>query len=176
MNNVCLVGRLTRDPELRYTTSGMAVVRFTLAVDRRMSKEKRMEAEAKNQPTADFISCTAWNKTAELIANFMQKGRRIGVEGRIQTGSYEKDGQRIYTTDVVVNNVEFLDSFQPNQGGGMNQGQNQGVQNFGQQAPQNSAYNNNYSQQQGSQDSFGGNNQQDDIDGFFPIDNDDIPF
>lgn len=173
MNSVCLVGRLTRDPELRYTTSGMAVVRFTLAVDRRMSKEKRMEAEAKNQPTADFISCTAWNKTAELIANYMQKGSRIGVEGRIQTGSYEKDGQRVYTTDVVVNQMEFLDAAP--QGGGMRQNQGQG-QNFGQQAPTNSAYNNNFSQQKESQNSFGGNNQQDDIDGFFPIDNDDIPF
>ncbi|MBP2024846.1 single-stranded DNA-binding protein [Peptoniphilus stercorisuis] len=173
MNNVCLVGRLTRDPELRYTTSGMAVVRFTLAVDRRMSKEKRMEAEAKNQPTADFISCTAWNKTAELIANYVQKGSRLGVEGRIQTGSYEKDGQRVYTTDVIVNSMEFLDP--ASQSGGMRQ--NQGGQNFGNQSgPVNSAYNNNFSQNQ-NQNNFGGNNsQQDDIDGFFPIDNDDIPF
>ncbi len=171
MNSVCLVGRLTRDPELRYTTSGMAVVRFTLAVDRRMSKEKRMEAEAKNQPTADFISCTAWNKTAELIANYMQKGSRIGVEGRIQTGSYEKDGQRVYTTDVVVNNMEFLDPAQ--QGGGMKSNQNQGFGGAPQQAA-NTGYNNGFSQQ-GSQNNFGSNNQ-DDVDGFFPIDNDDIPF
>lgn len=172
MNSVCLVGRLTRDPELRYTTSGMAVVRFTLAVDRRMSKEKRMEAEAKNQPTADFISCTAWGKTAETISNYVQKGHRLGVEGRIQTGSYEKDGQRFYTTDVIVNNMEFLESAA--QGGGMRM--NQQNQGFRPQAPVNSAYNNN---SQTPQDSFGGNYPQDDMQddgGFFPVNNEDIPF
>lgn len=165
MNNVCLVGRLARDPELRFTTSGLAVVRFTLAVDRRMSKEKKMEAEAKNQPTADFISCTAFGGTAETIANYTVKGRRIGVEGRIQTGSYEKDGQRFYTTDVVVNNFEFLESASAGNGPGMrpNQGFNQGFN----QGPVNSNYNN-FSQQQ--------SNSNDDVDGFFPINNDDIPF
>lgn len=137
MNNVNLIGRLTRDPELRYTTSGMAVVRFNLAVDRRMSKEKKQEAEAQNQPTADFISCTAWNKTAELLANYTQKGSKIAVEGRIQTGSYEKDGQRVYTTDVIVNQIEFLDAAKNRQGN---------------------------TQQAGN------------IDGFFPVDNDAIPF
>lgn len=142
MNTVCLIGRITRDLELRYTTSGMAVVRFNLAVDRRMSKEKKQQAEAQNQPTADFISCTAWNKTAELIANYMKKGSKIGIDGRIQTGSYEKDGQRIYTTDVVVNQVEFLD------GAGTNQGQQ-----------------NNQENSQGYEP-----------DGFFPIDDADIPF
>ena len=137
MNNVNLIGRLTREPELRYTTSGMAVVRFNLAVDRRMSKEKRQQAEAQKQPTADFISCTAWNKTAELLANYTQKGSRIAVEGRIQTGSYEKDGQRVYTTDVIVNQIEFLDAAKNRQGN---------------------------------------TQQNDNVDGFFPIDNEDIPF
>ena len=146
MNTVCLIGRITRDLELRYTTSGMAVVKFNVAVDRRMSKEKKQQAEAQNQPTADFVSCTAWNKTAELIANYMKKGSKIGIDGRIQTGSYEKDGQRIYTTDVVVNQVEFLD------GAGSNPGTNQGQQNNQ------------------------GNSQGYEPDGFFPIDNDDIPF
>ena len=139
MNNVILIGRLTRDVELRYTTSGTAVVRFNLAVDRRMSKEKRQQAMAQNQPTADFISCTAWNKTAELIANYMKKGSRLGVEGRIQTGSYEKDGQRVYTTDVIVNQIEFLDP-----ANNQNTGQN-----------------------------FGG---QGDVEGFFPINDEDVPF
>ena len=69
MNNVALYGRLVRDPELRYTNTNKAYVRFTVAVDRRMSKEKRQEAESKNQPTADFISCVAWDRTAETIAN-----------------------------------------------------------------------------------------------------------
>lgn len=142
MNTVCLIGRITRDLELRYTTSGMAVVRFNVAVDRRMSKEKKQQAEAQNQPTADFVSCTAWNKTAELIANYMKKGSKIGIDGRIQTGSYEKDGQRIFTTDVVVNQVEFLDS------AGTNTGNNQGQQN----------------------------NQGYEPDGFFPIDDADVPF
>lgn len=151
MNNVNLIGRLTRDPELRYTTSGMAVVRFNLAVDRRMSKEKKQQAIAQNQPTADFISCTAWNKTAELIANYVQKGSRIAIEGRIQTGSYEKDGQRIFTTDVIVNQMDFLDSLNDRAGTQANT-------------------NNNF----GNNQSFG--SQQDDIDGFFPIDDEDVPF
>ncbi|RVU55078.1 single-stranded DNA-binding protein [Anaerosphaera multitolerans] len=171
MNNVCLIGRLTRDPELRYTPSGAAVVRFTIAVDRRMSKERKMEAEAKNQPTADFISCTAWNKTAELIANYLQKGRRIGVQGRIQTGSYEKDGRTVYTTDVIVDTMEFLDAMQQGQSQMQrpNYGQNQG-------GPVNSAYSNEFNQ---SSNSFGSNSDSDfsdDMDGFFPIDNEDIPF
>ena len=108
MNNVCLLGRLTRDPELRYTPQGgVAVVRFTLAVNRRLGKEKRQEIESNHGQTADFISCTAWRQTAELIANYCHQGDQIAVEGRIQTGSYEKDGRRIYTTDVVVNTMDF---------------------------------------------------------------------
>lgn len=109
MNSVNLVGRLVRDPELRYTNGNNAYVRFTLAVDRRLSKEKRQEAEAKNQPTADFISCVAWGKTAETIANYLSKGSQIGIDGKIQTGSYEKDdGTRVYTTDVLVTGMTFV--------------------------------------------------------------------
>lgn len=125
MNNVSLLGRMTRDPELKYTQSGTAVVRFNIAVDRRMSKEKRQEAEASNQPTADFINCTAWRQTAELIANYFKKGKRIGITGRIQTGSYEKDGQKVYTTDVVVESIDFVESKIENAGSGNNQGNNQ---------------------------------------------------
>ncbi|MDY2986116.1 MAG: single-stranded DNA-binding protein [Peptoniphilus sp.] len=111
MNNVNLIGRLVRDPDLKYTPSGTAVARFTLAVNRILSKDKREEAERNNQPTADFISCTAWNKTAETIANYVNKGHRIGINGRIQTGKYDdKDGKTVYTTDVVVTNMEFLES------------------------------------------------------------------
>lgn len=111
MNNANLVGRLTREPDLKYTQNGKAVVRFTLAVNRPLSKEKKEEAERNNQPTADFISCTAWNKTAETIANYVSKGHRIGISGRIQTGRYDdKDGKTVYTTDVVVTNMEFLES------------------------------------------------------------------
>ena len=111
MNNVSLMGRLTRDPELRYTANTqMANARFVVAVNRKLSKEKRQEAENNGYPTADFISCMAWGKTAENIANYFHKGNRIAITGHIQTGSYEKDGQRIYTTDVVVDSFDFIES------------------------------------------------------------------
>ena len=111
MNNVVLIGRLVKDPELRYIpNSGTAVSTFTLAVDKNLSKEKKMEMEAKNQPTADFIRVVTWGKLAENVANHTVKGRLVGVQGRIQTGSYEdKDGKRVFTTDVVSNSVEFLE-------------------------------------------------------------------
>lgn len=108
MNQVGLVGRLTRDPELRYTQSGTAYCRFTMAVNRELSKEKREEAERNNQPTADFISCQAWGKTAEIISQYVKKGHLFGITGRIQTGRYEKDGRTIYTTDVMVRSFDFI--------------------------------------------------------------------
>jgi single-strand DNA-binding protein len=164
MNNVSLIGRLTRDPELRYTQSGIAVVRFNIAVDRRMSKQRKREAEAANQQTADFINCTAWRQTAELIANYFKKGNRIGVTGRIQTGSYEKDGQTIYTTDVIADSVDFIESAgQQNSQATMRRPQ--ASQDFDDR-PVNSAYNNDFNQQDDDMSE----------DGFFPIDNDDIPF
>lgn len=110
MNNATLLGRLTRDPELKYTQSGTAVTRITVAVDRGLSKEKRQAAQANNQPTADFINCTGWGRIAELISNYFSKGNQIGIVGRIQTGSYEKNGQMVYTTDVVINSVSFVES------------------------------------------------------------------
>lgn len=111
MNNVVLMGRLTRDPELRYLQGGnnTAVCRFSIAVDKNLSREKRQEMESKNQPTADFINIVAWGKLGENVAKYTGKGLRVLVTGRIQTGSYEKDGQRIYTTDIQAANVEFLD-------------------------------------------------------------------
>lgn len=109
MNNVVLMGRLTRDPELRYIQNGGAIARFTLAVDKQLSREKRAEMESRHQPTADFIQISAWGKLGENCAKFTQKGKRVLVTGRIQTGSYEKDGQRVYTTEVVANNVQFID-------------------------------------------------------------------
>lgn len=115
MNSVSLMGRLTRDPELRYTeNTQMANARFVVAVNRKLSKEKRQEAENNGYPTADFISCMAWGKTAENIANYFHKGNRIAITGHIQTGSYEKDGQRIYTTDVVVDSFDFVESNKDN--------------------------------------------------------------
>ena len=111
MNNVNLIGRLTRDPELKYIpNSGTPVATFTIAADKGLSKDKKQEMESKNQPTADFIRIVVWGKQAENCANFLVKGRLVGINGRIQTGSYDdKDGKKIFTTDVVANNVEFLE-------------------------------------------------------------------
>lgn len=103
MNSVVLIGRLTRDPEVRYTASQMAVATFTLAVDRpvRSGEERK----------ADFIRITCFGKTAELVERYITKGRQVAVQGRIQTGSYQnKDGQTVYTTDVVADRVEFIGS------------------------------------------------------------------
>ncbi len=121
MNLVVLYGRLTKDPELRYSQSGTPSCFTSVAVNRSMSKEKRQEAEANGQPTADFIGIKAFGKTAEMLANYFSKGNRIAIEGRITTGSYDKNGQTIYTTDVIVNRVHFIESAKEN-GGGSNQG------------------------------------------------------
>ena len=110
MNNVILTGRIAKDLEIRYTQTGKAYCRLTLAVDRGMSKEKKQEAEAKGQPTADFINCVVWNKLAETINRLSGKGRKILVEGSIQTGSFTaEDGSKKYTTDILVNRAEILE-------------------------------------------------------------------
>ncbi len=110
MNHVTLLGRVTRDPELRYTQGGMAMVRFSVAVDRSLSREKKQEMESKGQPTADFINVVCWGRLAESCTQYTAKGKRVLVQGRIQTGSYEgQDGVRRYTTDVVASSVEFID-------------------------------------------------------------------
>lgn len=103
MNSVQLVGRFTRDPEVRYSDGGSMIARFSLAVDRRFKSE--------NGPTTDFPNCIAFGKTAEFIEKYFRKGMRIGVQGRIQTGSYtNQEGVKVYTTDVVVENCEFVES------------------------------------------------------------------
>lgn len=100
MNTVTLIGNITKDLELRYTASQTAVLRFTIAVSRR-----------KKEDGADFINCIAFGKTAENTERFCHKGSKVGVVGRIQTGSYEKDdGTKVYTTDIIADNVYFLDS------------------------------------------------------------------
>jgi single-strand DNA-binding protein len=123
MNNVVLIGRLYKDPELRYLPgNGTAMCKFGLAVNRDLSKSKKEEMESRGLPTADFINITIWGKTAESAANYLVKGRLVGIQGRIQTGSYEKDGVRVYTTEVVATNVEFLewgDKQQSNNGSNM---------------------------------------------------------
>lgn len=110
MNNVVLTGRIAKDLELKYTQNGKAYCRFTLAVDRGMSKEKKQEAEANGQPTVDFINCVAWGKVAETINRYTAKGKKILVNGSIETGSYTaQDGSKRYTTDVLVNRIEILE-------------------------------------------------------------------
>jgi len=107
MNNWDGIGRLTTDPELRYTTDNIAYSRVTVAVDRPISKEDK---EAGKQ-SADFISCIFWNGNAERLCKYVKKGHRVAVEGSLRTGSYEKDdGTRAYTTDVKVRRVKFLES------------------------------------------------------------------
>ncbi|WP_416144932.1 single-stranded DNA-binding protein [Planococcus koreensis] len=103
INRVIMVGRLTKDPDLKYTPTGAAVARFTLAVNRNFSN-------AQGEKETDFINCTVWRKQAENTANFFKKGSLAGIEGRIQTGSYEgTDGKRVYTTEVVADSVQFLE-------------------------------------------------------------------
>lgn len=111
MNNVQLLGYVTRDPDLRYTKSGSAVCQFTLAVDKGLSKDKKAEFEASNRATADFPRIVAWNKLAENAGLYLQKGSQVCVNGRIETGSYtDKDGKRVFTTDVLAFSIEFLNN------------------------------------------------------------------
>ena len=112
MNSVNLIGHLVRDPELRYTQSQTATCTFTLAVDKKMSREKRQEAEDNNRPTADFPRITVWGAQAENVSRYLSKGSQCAVIGRIQTGSYQdrETGKTVYTTDIIADRIEFLDS------------------------------------------------------------------
>lgn len=175
INRVILVGRLTKEPELRRTQSGAGVVSFSLAVNRRV--------QTPGQPEADFINCVAWNKTAELMAQYLHKGSLIGLEGRIQTRNYEnQQGQRVYVTEVVADSVQFLEpknarpqSGYANQSYGSNQGYNN--QNYNNQGYNNQGYgNNNYNQSYSSQpqdDPFGSSFDTTDT---LDIASDDLPF
>jgi len=103
MNRVILVGRLTKDPELRYTPNGVAVASFTLAVNRAFTNQQ-------GEREADFINCVVWRRPAENVANFLKKGSLAGVDGRVQTRSYEgQDGKRVYVTEVMAESVQFLE-------------------------------------------------------------------
>jgi single-strand DNA-binding protein len=129
LNRVVLIGRLTKDPEMRYTPQGAAVTNFTLAVDRQFKN-------AQGEREADFIMIVCWRQLAELVSNYMRKGRLAAVEGRIQTRNYENnEGKRVYITEVVADNVQFLDK-DPNreQGGsyaGTGGGYNNNTSGFG---------------------------------------------
>lgn len=104
LNRVILIGRLTRDPELRYTPSGVAVTQFTLAVDRPFTNQQGMRE-------ADFLNIVTWRQLAETCANYLRKGRLTAVEGRIQVRNYDNnEGRRVYVTEIVADNVRFLES------------------------------------------------------------------
>jgi single-strand DNA-binding protein len=159
INRVVLVGRLTKDPELKYTPTGVAVANFTLAVNRPFSSQD-------GNREADFINCVIWRKPAENVANFLKKGSLAGVEGRINTRNYEnQEGRRVYVTEVVADSVQFLEPRNSN-----------GQQSGG------SSYNegNNYNQNRQSNNNQNNNRQEDDpfAGGSQPIDisDDDLPF
>lgn len=128
MNKVILMGRLTRDPEVRYTqgAESMAIARYTLAVNRRVSSG--------NEQSADFIPCVAFGKLAEHAEKYYRQGLRVTISGRIQTGSYtNRDGQKVYTTEVVVEEQEFAESKGSQSGGNGGSYQNNSYQNDGYQ-------------------------------------------
>lgn len=115
MNKVILMGRLTRDPDIRYSQgeNAMAIARYTLAVDRRFSRQ------GGNEQTADFITCVAFGKSAEFAEKYLHQGIKIAVSGRIQTGSYvNKEGVKVYTTEVIIEDQEFAESKAAQSGGG----------------------------------------------------------
>ncbi|WP_195493219.1 single-stranded DNA-binding protein [Enterococcus gallinarum] len=122
INNLTLVGRLTKDPDLKYTGNGTAVATFTLAVNRNFTNQS-------GEREADFINCVIWRKSAETLANYAKKGVLIGVTGRIQTRSYDnQQGQKVYVTEVIVDNFQLLeskkaDSSQNTQGGDVSNSQ-----------------------------------------------------
>ncbi len=136
INRTVLVGRLTKDPELRYTSGNIAFSRFTLAVNRTFTGPT-------GEREADFIQCIVWRKQAENLARFVKKGSLLGIEGRIQTGSYDdKEGNRKYTTDVVCDSVQFLEPKGDNQNNNQNQNQNQNSGGY----KQDRGFNNDHSQ------------------------------
>ncbi|MFB4168774.1 single-stranded DNA-binding protein [Virgibacillus sp. JSM 102003] len=130
LNRVVLVGRLTKDPDLRYTPNGVAVANFTIAVNRPFSNQQ-------GNRDADFINCVVWRRQAENLANYMKKGSMIGVDGRLQTRTFEgKDGKTVFVTEVVGDSVQFLETKGSSQSSGQqasgyqqNQNQNQTNQN-----------------------------------------------
>lgn len=162
LNRVVIVGRLTKDPELKVLQSGIHVCRFTLAVNRPFKSDGEQQA--------DFINCVAWRKQAENVANYLRKGSLAGVDGRIQTGSFEgQDGKRVFTTEVVADSTQFLEPKS-----------NSSVQpNSSQQAPQQSnrhGQTNTQSNYQTGQDGYGGQAQAYDVPPESTYDDSDLPF
>lgn len=167
INNVALTGRLTREVDLKYTQSGIAIGRFTLAVDRQFT-------DANGQRESDFITCQIWRKSAENLSNFTRKGSLIGVTGHIQTGQYtNQQGQTVYTTEVVVENFALLESRATTESRPQGQQGQQSQQNYQQppqQGYQNPAQQNGGQQQPPATDPFANNGQPADIS------DDDLPF
>lgn len=127
INRVVLVGRLTRDVEVRKTASGLSVATFTVACDRRVARGQ----DGNNQQSADFISCVAWRQAADFLGSYAHKGALVGVEGRIQTRNYDRDGQKVYITEVVCDTVNLLESKSQSQ----SRAQNSGYQDNSYQQP-----------------------------------------
>ena len=127
INRVVLVGRLTRDVEVRKTASGLSVATFTVACDRRIARGQ----DGNNQQSADFISCVAWRQAADFLGSYAHKGALVGVEGRIQTRNYDRDGQKVYITEVVCDTVNLLESKSQSQ----SRAQNSGYQDNSYQQP-----------------------------------------
>lgn len=166
MNRVVLVGRLTKDPDLRYTPNGVAVATFTLAVNRTFTNQQ-------GEREADFINCVVWRRPAENVANYLKKGSLAGVDGRIQTRNYEgQDGKRVYVTEVVAESVQFLE---PRSATSNDRGGDFGT--FGAQRSQNNPYGQNQYQRNNQQDYTRTNDDPFANDGE-PIDisDDDLPF
>jgi single-strand DNA-binding protein len=166
MNRVVLVGRLTKDPDLRYTPNGVPVATFTLAVNRTFTNQQ-------GEKETDFINCVVWRRPAENVANFLKKGSLAGVDGRIQTRNYEgQDGKRVYVTEVMAESVQFLE---PKNSSGTRSDSDQ----YGAPREQRAPYTNNNQNQQRQnnnqgftrvdEDPFAGNGQID-------ISDDDLPF
>lgn len=152
INRVVLVGRLTRDPELRYTANGAAVASFTVAVNRQFTN-------AQGEREADFINCVIWRKAAENFANFTHKGSLIGVDGRVQTRSYEnQQGNRVYVTEVVVENFSLLESRAESERRAANENANGGNQPSNQQSNNQSPFSNNNNNNQSNNSNYSNNN------------------
>lgn len=163
LNRVVLVGRLTKDPELRYTPNGVAVANFTLAVNRPFSNQS-------GEREADFINCVVWRRPAENLANFMGKGSLVGVDGRVQTRSFDnQEGNRVYVTEIVADSVQFLETKSGSQGGGQGSSGNSN-RNSNTNNNTNANYSNNNYNRNNDQDPFRGKGE--------PIDisDDDLPF
>lgn len=179
INNVTLVGRLTRDVELRYTGSGIAVASFSIAIDRPFTN-------AQGERETDFINCVAWRKTAETLANFTKKGSLVGVTGRIQTRNYQNnEGRTIYITEVVAENFQMLEpksvtDSRRSQDGGSSSGGYSNNNNFSNNNNQSQQYNNNQQASNKNQNTFSNSGYDNDPfeknDNSIDISDDDLPF